>query len=80
MNYWISGLVLFVISLVIGNGNIDGVNWKTVFNSSGISDNFPSDSSKFDMSVHFLNVGKADCAYIKCKDQVPFKTKTWQPT
>lgn len=69
INYWITGLVLLLISFVINNGNIDGINWKTVFNNTKISDNISGVSSEFDMSVHFLDVGKADCAYIKCKDK-----------
>lgn len=39
------------------------------FNLSANSGNSFNDIKEYDMSVHYLNVGKADSIYIKCKDK-----------
>ncbi len=65
----ISLIIIFAISIgitVCENSNI--VSWKNVFNLAGVSD-FASESDRYDMSVHFIDVGKADSIYIKCKDK-----------
>ncbi len=65
----ISLIIIFAISIgitVCENSNI--ISWKNVFNLAGVSD-FASESDRYDMSVHFIDVGKADSIYIKCKDK-----------
>ena len=69
LKYWISFLVMVLISGFVSYNNIENLNWRTVFKNIGISDYVPKEidgNNKYEMSVHFLNVGKADCAYIKC--------------
>ncbi len=69
LKYWISFLVMVLISGFMSYNNIENLNWRTVFKNIGISDYVPKEidgNNKYEMSVHFLNVGKADCAYIKC--------------
>lgn len=61
--------IIFAIAIgitVCENFNI--ISWKNVFNLAGVSD-FTSESDRYDMSVHFIDVGKADSIYIKCKDK-----------
>lgn len=60
--------MVFMLSGVISCEKIKNFNWKNIFNATGISDSFKSDDTNFDMDVHFLNVGKADCIYIKFRD------------
>ena len=67
-NYIISSLVFMVISSIISYGKIENLNWKNVFNNFNISDASLPESPDFDLNVHFLNVGKADCIYVKFKD------------
>lgn len=67
--YLALSLFALLISAVITSGKIKNLSWKTVFCSSGIAENnysanLPED---YDMNVHFLNVGKADCIYINFK-------------
>lgn len=65
----VSLIIIFAISIgitVCENFNI--ISWKNVFNLAGVSD-FTSESDRYDMSVHFIDVGKADSIYIKCKDK-----------
>ena len=65
----VSLIIIFAISIgitVCENFNI--ISWKNVFNLAGVSD-FASESDRYDMSVHFIDVGKADSIYIKCKDK-----------
>ena len=65
----VSLIIIFAISIgitVCENFNI--ISWKNVFNLAGVSD-FASESDRYDMLVHFIDVGKADSIYIKCKDK-----------
>lgn len=65
----VSLIIIFAIAIgitVCENFNI--ISWKNVFNLAGVSD-FTSESDRYDMSVHFIDVGKADSIYIKCKDK-----------
>ena len=65
----VSLIIIFAISIgitVCENFNI--ISWKNVFNLAGVSD-FTSESDRYDMPVHFIDVGKADSIYIKCKDK-----------
>jgi len=39
-----------------------------LLNNLGLSNQIESNNDDFNMSVHFMNVGKADCAYIKCNN------------
>lgn len=65
----ISLILIFIISLGITIAEHFGViSWKSITKNLGISD-FSSMADNFDMSVHFIDVGKADSIYIKCKDK-----------
>ena len=65
----ISLILIFIISLGITIAEHFGsLTWKSVNKTLGISD-FSSMADNFDMSVHFIDVGKADSIYIKCKDK-----------
>ena len=57
-----------VVSSIISYGRIENLNWKKVFADLKISDVSLPESSEFDLNVHFLDVGKADCIYINYKD------------
>ena len=59
--YLISSLLFMVISSIISYGKIENLNWKNVFSNLNISDVAAPESSEFDLNVHFLDVGKADC-------------------
>ncbi|MDQ5983818.1 MAG: hypothetical protein RUMPE_00847 [Eubacteriales bacterium SKADARSKE-1] len=62
-----SGVFLFILfSLLITIGESFGlISWKSVYNGVGVSD-FSQSADDYDMSVHFIDVGKADSIYIKC--------------
>jgi len=67
--FLISLILIFLLSLGITIAeHFDVLSWKSVSKSLGISD-FSSMADNFDMSVHFIDVGKADSIYIKCKDK-----------
>lgn len=68
IKYILSGLIIALLSLFSLTGNFENINWKSIFSNFGISDQSEPTNEDFDMSVHFMNVGKADCAYIKCKN------------
>lgn len=58
-----------IISLVITFGNSLGLpSWNSVFNAVGLTD-FSYQARDYDMSVHVIDVGKADSIYIRCKDK-----------
>lgn len=63
-----TALVIFVAMTV--NFSTDKVipTWHNIFASLGLSD-ISSCSYSDDMQVHFLDVGKADAIFIKCKDK-----------
>lgn len=66
----ISFLVLFVVLLVSGvlsYGNLNNFSWDSVFKKASLS-NIDRDGNSQDLKVHFLDVGKADSAYIKYKN------------
>lgn len=48
-------------------GNLEKTNLKDVFKNVNISENKENEKKDYDMSVHFLDVGKADCIYINFK-------------
>lgn len=65
----ISLICSVVISLVLTFGNVLGLpSWDNVFNAVGLMD-FSYQSRSYDMSVHVIDVGKADSIYIRCKDK-----------
>ena len=58
----------FILSLILSYGNLKHLSWNQIFDYTKISDN-TTKNHDYPMHVHFLNVGKADCAYIKCEDK-----------
>lgn len=67
--FLISLIFIFLLSLGITIAeHFGGITWKSVSKSLGVSD-FSSMADSFDMSVHFIDVGKADSIYVKCKNQ-----------
>lgn len=72
--YYIIGVVLsaiFVFS-VLSPEKVENT-WNSVFAQVGLSENRSNDNEtekeiEAKMSVHFLDVGNADCSYIKCGD------------
>ena len=66
----ISFLVLFVVLLISGvlsYGNLNNFSWDSVFKKASLS-NIDRDENSQDLKIHFLDVGKADSAYIKYKN------------
>lgn len=62
-------MALTVLALFITIGeNFGLINWHTVYKSVGIAE--PTDEyENYDMSAHFIDVGKADSIYVNCKDK-----------
>ena len=60
----ISGAILIFLEVAFFLTNTKENYWKNISENLDIS----SQSVNCDMKVHFLNVGDADCAYIKCGD------------
>ena len=60
----ISGAILIFLAVAFFLTNTKENYWKNISENLDIS----SQSVNCDMKVHFLNVGDADCAYIKCGD------------
>lgn len=58
---------LAILSVVISYFGLGGLNWKNIFNKAGLSD-FTTEEITNGMSVHFIDVGKADCTYIHAND------------
>ena len=66
----ISFLMLFVVLLVSGifsYGNLNNFSWDSVLKKATLA-NIDSEGNFQDLKVHFLDVGKADSAYIKYKN------------
>ena len=61
-------LLTLIVSIFLSYGNIENFNWRNIFDKSGVS-NVTTQTYDAEMQVHFLDVGKADCAYIKCGDK-----------
>lgn len=62
------GAVLFIViaAAVISLQTVDGVpNWKRIYQFFGVSD-VSQEADSYDLSVHFIDVGKADGIYIRC--------------
>ena len=61
-----------VYLVLVSNNLVTEQTWENIFSSGEISetkrDNNENISVKGDMAVHFLDVGDADCSYIKCGD------------
>ncbi len=58
----------FILSIILSYGNLENFSWNKIFDYTNLSDN-TTKNHDYPMHVHFLNVGKADCAYIKCEDK-----------
>ncbi len=65
--YGIFVVLILALAVVLSYGDIKNLSWKDFFDKVGVSDNTTKNYDS-DMSVHFLDVGKADCAYIECDD------------
>ena len=59
--------VLVSVLLTFG-GNLGLPSWDNVFSAVGLTD-FSYQAKDYDMSVHVMDVGKADSIYIRCKDK-----------
>ncbi len=65
---FVSSLIA-ILALVIGILDAFGViSWHDVYRTVGVSE-VTDVASPFEMSVHFIDVGKADSIYISCKDK-----------
>lgn len=58
---------VFLISAFISYKENSFVTWDKVFSAVNLSES-DAQESDYAMGVHFLSVGKADCAYIRCGD------------
>lgn len=59
-------LVLFLLTALITFQGIDGLpSWKCLYQFFGVSD-FSQKVDSYDLSVHFIDVGKADGIYVRC--------------
>lgn len=65
--YGIFVAIILALSIILSCNNLKIFNQKNIFDKTSVSDTTTQECVA-DMSVHFLNVGKADCAYIKCGD------------
>lgn len=66
----VSSFILFIfllISGVLSYGNIDNFSWDDVFKEVSLA-NIDRDENPQDLKIHFLDVGKADSAYIKYRN------------
>lgn len=59
--------VIFVVSAVVSYNKNGTIIWDKIFDAVNLSDS-DTEEDNYAMGVHFLNVGKADCTYIKCKE------------
>ena len=59
--------VVLLISGVLSYGNLNNFSWDSVFKKASLS-NIDRDENSQDLKIHFLDVGKADSAYIKYKN------------
>ena len=59
-------LIIVIAAAVISFQTVDGVpNWKRIYQFFGVSD-VSQEADSYDLSVHFIDVGKADGIYIRC--------------
>lgn len=65
--YSLTVFLVLLISGIISYGNIDNFSWDSVFQKVSLSNVDRAENSN-DLEVHFLDVGKADSAYIKYKN------------
>ncbi len=56
-----------LISAILSYGNLENFSWDNIFKKASFA-NVDKNENFQDLKVHFLNVGKADSAYIKYKD------------
>lgn len=68
-NRSIFGLILgiFLVSFFINCSNNGNIKWNKIFHVINLSSTSEKEED-YVMGVHFLNVGQADCSYIKCGD------------
>lgn len=62
----VSVLLISLIVCIFEFFNI--FNWNQIYNLFGVSDGL-SDTNSYPLSVHFIDVGKADSIYIKCENK-----------
>lgn len=63
----LAAVLLFVTAaMVVSFQTIDGIpNWKRIYQFFGVAD-VSREADAYDLSVHFIDVGKADGIYIRC--------------
>ena len=64
--FLIASVIIIILSIficILENFNI--ISWRQIYNFIGISDS-PKYTNEFPLSVHFIDVGKADSIYINC--------------
>lgn len=74
IGYWFASAVILCFAIVLGFAKfnkfkLDSLNDSIQNSGSQINSQTVNEIKNEDMTVHFLNVGKADCCYIKCKDK-----------
>ncbi len=72
--YWFSAVVFLCFALILGFAKfnkfkLNSLNDSIQNSGSQINSTEVNEIQNENMTVHFLNVGKADCCYIKCKDK-----------
>lgn len=70
-NYGILALLVLCFTFILNFESIKNFNWNSLIETTANSSNSETKNESFDlgMSVHFLDVGKADCCYIECEDK-----------
>lgn len=61
-----AALILIITAAIVSFQTVDGVpNWKRIYQFFGVAD-VSQEADSYDLSVHFIDVGKADGIYIRC--------------
>ncbi len=70
-NYGMLVLLVLCFAFILNFDNIKNFNWNSLTETTVTSNNGEAENKSIDygMSVHFLDVGKADCCYIECEDK-----------
>ena len=70
-NYGMLVLLVLCFAFILNFDNIKNFNWNSLTETTVTSNNGEAENKSVDygMSVHFLDVGKADCCYIECEDK-----------
>lgn len=67
--YFLVGIIFVIAALIVSVLENFGVtNWHSVYKNVGVKE-VTDVSSDYEMSAHFIDVGKADSIYVNCKDK-----------